>query len=259
MKHYWAFLFLLVPILGLLTVVLAPNFNDGLPPDVSENGRAIDRWFIFLLYVAGISFVFMECALCYSLWHCSGRSSREPRKSRHGSRLLKAAWTILPTFVFLLIAVYQVKTLADAQARRPDVPITAEVTGRQFRWDVRYPGADGLLHTPDDMVCVDGDIHLPSQQEVLLVIKSGDVLHRFSMPNLRILQDVAPGTEQYVWFMCREPRAAVDMMFGEPWLWGASNRKGLATFEPDEDFKSWLTRKAAEQNAHRVPEPPHAE
>ena len=84
----------------------------------------------------------------------------------------------------------------------------AEVTGRQFKWDFRYPGPDGELYTPDDIVRVDGEIHFPAvDEEVLLIIKSHDVLHSFFLPNLRMKQDVVPGMEQYMWFKAARPAA----------------------------------------------------
>ena len=80
-------------------------------------------------------------------------------------------WTILPAVTLLFIAIYQMNAWADAKMRKPNIPVTAEITGRQFNWDVRYPGPDGKLHTPDDIIRVDGEIHFPANEEVLLIIK----------------------------------------------------------------------------------------
>ena len=147
---------------------------------------------------------------------------------------------------------------ADAKMRRPDIPVTAEITGRQFNWDVRYPGADGELHTPDDIVRHDGEIHFPANEEVLLIIKSADVLHSFFLPNLRIKQDVVPGMEQFMWFKARQ-EDQVDIVCAELCGWGHYKMKGRAVFENREKYDEWLRLKADEQRERRAPAPVEAE
>ena len=161
---------------------------------------------MFILWLTGIIFIATEGALFYFMWKYDARTNPEPVKFSHGSHTLEVVWTILPAVTLLFIAIYQMNAWADAKMRQPNIPITAEITGRQFNWDVRYPGADGELHTPDDIVRVDGDIHFPSGEEVLLIIKSADVLHSFFLPNLRMKQDVVPGMEQYMWFKATRDR-----------------------------------------------------
>jgi len=250
-KHFWAIVFLTVPIFGVLTFVVAPHFNHWFPPDISEHGRVIDRLFMFILWLTGTIFVATECALFYFAWKYNGQTNPEPVKFSHGSHTLEVVWTILPAVTLLFIAIYQMNAWADAKMRRPDIPVTAEVTGRQFNWDVRYPGNDGVLHTPDDIIRVDGDIHFPSGEEVLLIINSRDVLHSFFLPNLRMKQDVVPGMAQYMWFKAREP-AVVDIVCAELCGWGHYKMKGRATFEPREKYNEWLKQKYAEQQARHV-------
>lgn len=252
MRHFWAFLFLLVPILGVLTFVLAPYYNHAFPRDISEQGHVIDQLFMFILSLTGIIFVGTEVCLFYFMWKYNSQSNAEPVKYSHGSHTLEVVWTILPAVTLLFIAIYQMNAWADAKMRRPNVPVTAEVTGRQFNWDVRYPGLDGELHTPDDIVRVDGDIHFPSGEEVLLSIKSADVLHSFFLPNLRIKQDVVPGMQQYMWFKCREPKEVVDIVCAELCGWGHYKMSARATFEPRAEYNAWLKEKAAEQSVRQV-------
>jgi cytochrome c oxidase subunit 2 len=241
-----------VPIGGVLTFVVAPYYNIWFPPDISEHGRVIDQLFMFILWLTGIIFVATECALFYFMWKYDARSNPAPAKFSHGSHTLEVVWTILPAVTLLFIAIYQMNAWADAKMRRPDIPVTAEITGRQFNWDVRYPGADGELHTPDDLVRVDGDIHFPSGETVLLLIKSGDVLHSFFLPNLRLKQDVVPGMAQYMWFKVPEAGAPVDIVCAELCGWGHYKMKGRATFQTRSEYSAWLEEKYAEQQARTI-------
>jgi cytochrome c oxidase subunit 2 len=251
-KHFWAFVFLLVPIFGVLTFVVAPYYNMSFPRDISEHGRVIDQLFYFILWLTGILFVITEGALFYFAWKYNARTNPEPAKFSHGSHTLEVVWTILPAVTLLFIAIYQMNAWADAKMRRPDIPVTAEITGRQFNWDVRYPGPDGELYTPDDIIRVDGDIHFPSGEEILLSIKSADVLHSFFLPNMRMKQDVVPGMQQFMWFKCREPKETVDIVCAELCGWGHYKMAGRATFEPRSEYDAWLAEKAAEQQARRI-------
>jgi cytochrome c oxidase subunit 2 len=259
-KHFWAIVFLMVPVFGVLTFVLAPYFHLSFPQDISEHGRVIDQLFYFILWLTGIIFIVTECVLFYFMWKYNTRLNPEPVKFSHGSHTLEVVWTIMPAVTLLFIAIYQMNAWADAKMHRPvlgpplpdGTPIvTAEITGRQFNWDVRYPGDDKRLHTADDIVRVDGDIHFPSGEEVLLIIKSADVLHSFFLPNLRMKQDVVPGMEQYMWFKARQT-GRVDIVCAELCGWGHYKMKGRATFQPRSEFNAWLEEKLAEQQARTL-------
>jgi cytochrome c oxidase subunit 2 len=250
-KLFWALVFLLVPVGGVLTFVVAPYYNIWFPPDISEHGRVIDQLFMFILWLTGILFIATECALFYFMWKYNSRSNPAPAKFTHGSHTLEVVWTILPAVTLLFIAIYQMDAWADAKMRKPDIPVTAEITGRQFNWDARYPGADGKLHTADDIVRVDGDIHFPSGEQVLLVIKSADVLHSLFLPNLRLKQDVVPGMEQHMWFKARE-NGRFDIVCAELCGWGHYKMKARATFQPRSEYNAWLEEKLAEQQARTV-------
>lgn len=252
MKHFWALVFLTVPVLGVLTFVVAPYYNLWFPRDISEHGRVIDGLFMFILWLTGFIFLATEGALFYFAWKYNGRTNRQPVKFSHGSHSLEVVWTILPAVTLLFIAIYQMNAWADAKMRRPKMPPTAEITGRQFNWDVRYPGADGELHTPDDILRYDGDIHFPSGEEVLLIIKSADVLHSFFLPNLRLKQDVVPGMEQYMWFKARDT-GQFDIVCAELCGWGHYKMKGRATFETRNKYNAWLDQKLAEQHERHAP------
>jgi cytochrome c oxidase subunit II len=247
-NRFWSLVFLLVPVLGVATFIVAPMRGIWFPQDISVHGRVIDQLFMFILWLTGTVFIATECTLFYFMWKYNANSNPNPVKFSHGSHTLEVVWTILPTVTLLFIAIYQMNAWADAKMRKPNVPITAEVTGRQFNWDVRYPGADGQLHTPDDIIRQDGLIHFPVNEEVLLIIKSADVLHSFFLPNVRMKQDVVPGMEQNMWFKVTVA-GEYDIVCAELCGWGHYKMKGRVTFETREEFNEWLKQKYAEQEA----------
>ena len=257
MGRFWSILFLAVPVLGVGTFVWAmadlwPMQGHWLPANINDHGQVIDNLFIFILVLTGIIFILTNLVLVWVLWKFDTTKSVQPVAFTHGSHTLEVVWTILPAVTLLFIAIYQMNAWADAKMRRPtNVDVTAEITGRQFNWDVRYPGADKEFHTPDDIIRTDGDIHFPANEEVLLVIKSTDVLHSFFLPNLRMKQDVVPGMDQYMWFRALDT-GEFDIVCAELCGWGHYKMKGRATFEPREKFDKWLQAKWEEQQTRTI-------
>lgn len=266
MGRFWSLVFLAVPILGVLAFVVAiagigPFERHWLPDNVNEYGGIIDQLFMFILYLTGIIFVGTGVALFWFLWKYDETKNAEPVKYTHGSHTLEIIWSILPAATLLFIAIYQMNAWADHKLRRPidgpgpdgvagtadDVPRAAivEVTGRQFEWRIRYAGADKIIGTPDDVHTVN-DLHLPANEDVVIQIKSMDVLHSFFLPHVRVKQDVVPGMKQFVWFKGNKS-GVYDIVCAELCGWGHYKMRGKMTLESREKFDAWLANLAAEQ------------
>ena len=249
MGKLWSLLFLLVPILGVLCFAIAPALHSWLPEDVSSHGHRIDHLFYFILYLTGIVFVATEVALFWFMWRYDGKNQVKGAKFTHGSHSLEVVWTILPAATLLFIAIYQMNAWADAKMRKPQIPPMFEVTARQFEWRIRYPGlkAQGVLGDQDDILVVN-DLHIPVNEEVLLDLKSMDVLHSFFLPNMRVKQDAVPGSKIPVWFRATKT-GVYDLVCAELCGWGHYKMKGRLTIESREDFDRWLEKKWREQEA----------
>jgi cytochrome c oxidase subunit II len=265
----WSIFFLLVPILGVAVFVWAmadawPMRGHWLPENVNEHGVVIDNLFLFILILTGVIFVATGLVLFWFLWKYAASSNPEPVKYSHGSHALEVVWSILPAATLLFIAIYQMNAWADAKMRRPTIieggqevpkPPIVEVTGRQFEWRMRYAGEDGIIGTPDDVFTVN-ELRLPAFEDVVITIKTEDVLHSFFLPNLRIKQDLVPGMKQYVWF--RPTRTGTyDIVCAELCGWGHYKMRGELVLETREDFDAWLkeTYEAQEQTTFEPAEP----
>ena len=152
-----------------------------------------------------------------------------------------------PAVLLLFLAIYQMNAWADMKMRRPVMKPTVEVVARQFEWRLRYPGPDGDLGTPDDLFLVN-DLHVPVDEDILVQLKSMDVLHSFFLPNLRVKQDAVPGMKIPVWFKASEV-GQYDLVCAELCGWGHYKMKGRITIESREDFDAWLEAKYREQEA----------
>ena len=267
MGRFWSILFLMVPVLGVMTFVCAiadiwplsggafafPR-NNWLPENINDQAHVIDSLFTFILYLTGVIFIVTAGALFWFMWKYDADRNTEPVKFTHGSHNLEIVWSILPAATLLFLAIYQMDAWADAKINRPtevvgnrEIPQRplVRVTGRQFEWRLRYAGEDGELGTKDDVLLVN-DLHIPLDKVVVIQIEAEDVLHSFFLPNLRIKQDVVPGMTQFTWFRANKV-GTYDIVCAELCGWGHYKMRGRLTIESEEKFNKWLAQKFEEQ------------
>ncbi|MEX0713040.1 MAG: cytochrome c oxidase subunit II [Pirellulales bacterium] len=253
MGKFWSLLFLLVPVLGVGLFWWAPGAGYWLPRDISRHGHQIDHLFYFVLVLTGVVFVATEGVLFWFLWRYDATTNRDPATYMHGSHNLEVIWTILPAATLLFIAIYQMNAWADVKMRAPPgMRPTVEVTARQFEWRLRYPGPDNRFGTLDDIHHVN-DLHVPVDTDILVDLKSMDVLHDFFLPHLRIKQDAVPGMNIPVWFRAMEI-GTYDLVCAELCGWGHYKMKGRLTVESRDAYDQWLAEMYARQQATQDPQ-----
>jgi cytochrome c oxidase subunit II len=249
--RFWSFLFLLVPILGVGVFVWAmmgwyPLQGHWLPSNINAHGGVIDRLFIFILYLTGVIFIATSLALFWFMWKYDAEKNTQPVAYMHGSHALEVVWSILPAATLLFIAIYQMNAWANQKMKRPllstgpdkvaytadDIPLPplAEVAGRQFEWRIRYAGKDNIVGTPDDLQIVN-DLHVPVNEEIVLAIKSQDVLQCM---------------KQYVWFKATET-GSYDIVCAELCGWGHYKMRGRITIDTKENYEKWYKQQMDEQ------------
>ncbi len=259
MSRLWSILFLLVPIAGVAISIWSANNGYWLPTDLSAHGHMIDHLFVFCLWLTGAVFVVTEVVLAWFMWKYDAKGdAKEPVKFTHGSHNLEVVWTIVPAATLLFIAIYQMNAWASIKMDVPQEPdIEVEVVARQFEWRIRYPGKDRIFNTRDDLHTVNA-LHIPVGKQVLVRLKSQDVLHDFFLPHLRIKQDAVPGMVIPVWFKAErisdsdvggETSANYDLVCAELCGWGHYKMKGQLTIETEDKFNEFLANVEKEQEA----------
>src|SRR5262249_27781058 len=104
----------------------------------------IDGQFALTYIVMGIIFVAAQLALGYLVWKYREQPSAQPVRYSHGNTTLEVLWTTLTAILFIGLNLMGSHVWASerfAPAQSTAVPV--EVTGMQFAWYFRYPGADG--------------------------------------------------------------------------------------------------------------------
>ena len=153
-----------------------------LPENISATLNQFDILFYVIFWLSGI--LFIGLLLFGFFFVLSGKRQYPDQKAKkqitHNIKL-EIIWTVIPTFIVLIIFVWGFK---EYLVMRTTVPNALEVyvKGKSWFWEFTYPNGKKAI---DELV-------VPVNQPIKLIMSSDDVLHSFFLPNLRIKRDVIP-------------------------------------------------------------------
>lgn len=214
-----------------------------LPEGVSSYSGRIDGLFRLILWITGIVFVIVESLLLFFLFRYRHREGRRAHYT-HGNNRMEVAWTIVPAFICVVLALLSRRTWADIKQQMPKEAMPVEITAEQFAWNIRYPGKDGKFETPDDIVTLN-QLHFPVGRAVVVTLRSKDVIHSFFLPEFRVKQDAVPGMSTRIWFDGQRV-GHWEIACAELCGLGHYRMKGFITVESQEEFDKWLADQAAQ-------------
>ncbi len=262
----WSILFGLAAVFSVAAFLYAPfaaewwlpNPPGELHHSVSTLGREIDFLFLIILAITGLVFIGTQVVLVWGAYKFTDQLDQQGNPVRratysHGNHRLEVVWTLIPAAILVFIAVYQLGTWARIKypSRAPRVPPLAEITARQFQWVVRYPGPDGKLNSPDDLILIN-DLHFVKNKQALIYLKSSDVLHSFFLPYMRVKQDAVPGLTIPVWFDS-DRAGSFELACAELCGWGHYKMRGkVVVHETEAEFEKWASDRLAEQNRSQL-------
>lgn len=156
---------------------------DWLPPATTEQaGRTFGLlWFLF--WASAVFFVIVTTILIYSIWKWRAKDDDlEDGPPIHGDTKLEVIWTVVPSIVLIVVAVYGYIVLDRNEAVAAD-RVTIDVYAQQFNWTYGYP--DAGIET--------GNLVLPVGKQVQLNLRARDVIHDFWVPQFGVKGDAVPG------------------------------------------------------------------
>ncbi len=195
--------------------------NMLLPEAASEHGKKIDEMFNLTLILTTVVFIATHIALFAFAYFYKSNGKRKAYYYPHNNTLEKI-WTIVPALALTVLVLMGFLTWRSIFYKIEDPnnkPLSIEVTSSQFVWDVRYPGADGIVgkknyklitalnalgidftdkNTIDDQFA--DEIVIPVNKPVRFALTSKDVLHSFYMPHFRVQLNTVPGMTSYFEF-----------------------------------------------------------
>jgi len=195
--------------------------NMILPEAASEHGVKIDQMFNLTLIITTIVFVATHIVLFAFAYFYKSTGKRKAYYYPHNNAL-ERIWTVIPALVLTVLVLMGFLTWRSIFYKIEDPknkPLSIEITSSQFQWDVRYPGADGVvgkknykLITSINALGIDftdrnnlddqfaDEIVLPVNKPVRFILTSKDILHSFYMPHFRVQLNTVPGMTSYFEF-----------------------------------------------------------
>ncbi len=238
----------------------------GLPIQASAHAAEIDQMTILVHWLMLILFVGWGTFFIYVLFRF--RASRNPQADYAGVKSHLS--NHLEIGVAVIEAVLLIGFAIPAWAHRVDVfPSEEEATvvrvvGEQFAWNVQYPGPDGTFGRRDiqlispsnplgldrddpnakDDIAIINQLNLPVDRPVLVHLSSKDVIHSFTLLELRVKQDAIPGHDIPVWF---EPTQVGEWEIGCSQLCGLGHyrMRGFVTVQTAADYQAWYDEEQA--------------
>ena len=187
----------LFSILAGLVTLISPAGALAAPPSplnpASPGARSIAHLHNVILVIATIVFAIVAGLLIYSLIRFRRKSEDdpEPDQSFHGNATLETIWTLIPVGILVVLLVLTFQTFREINPNRP-TDLTIRVIGKQWLWEIQYPGYDNITLT--------GEMYVPVNKDVRVEITSDDVIHSFWIPQFGGKTDAIPGKLQIAWF-----------------------------------------------------------
>lgn len=177
----------------------------------SEHGVLIDSMFLWTSIICGIVFVITQVLLFWFAFQYRARKGHKAEHFAHDNKL-EVIWTVIPAITLTILVAMGIEAWYNITDPPSEDARVVEVTAEQFKWTVRYPGADDELGKREfllidgvntlgmdfeDERCMDdmlvSEIHLEVGKEVVFKLGAKDVLHSFYLPDFRVKMDCVPG------------------------------------------------------------------
>jgi cytochrome c oxidase subunit 2 len=184
----------IIIILAVVTVVGAVTVFQ-LPDPATDQGQRTHNLYQPVLAISFIVFFGVTSGIIWAIFRYRRRSEDEMPEQIHGSSILEATWTIVPIIILVALFVPALILVLDLKTPPDDPDLTVEAIGHQWWWEFTYPD-DGVTvqATPPNYDNLEPPrLVLPVDKDVVIRVRSTDVVHSFSAPHTLYKIQAIPG------------------------------------------------------------------
>jgi len=271
-----AFLMLVFLVGGLIGVWYCNERlkNKILPEAASDHGERIDSMIWITLAITGIVFVITQILLFWFSYKYQERENRRAFYFPHNNRL-EVIWTVIPAITLTILVGFGLYYWFQITGDAPKDAIQVEVTGKQFNWEFRYPGKDGVFGKKyykevneaksnplgqiwsdpanHDDIYVTNEMHIVVGKPVKLIINAKDVIHDVGLGHFRMKMDAVPGIPTTMWFTPKYTTRQMREKYGPDFNYeiscqemcgkGHYSMRGTVIVETQAEYDAWLASK----------------
>jgi cytochrome c oxidase subunit 2 len=276
------FLLLAFLIFGLIGVYYCNEALKGkiLGEAASVHGERVDNMLYITIAITGIVFLITQVLLFWFSYKYQEKEGAQAFYFPHNNKL-EIIWTVVPAITLTILVGFGLYYWFQITGEAPKNSQVVEVVGKQFAWEFRYPGRDGVLgrryfkmidetkgnplgqiwddKANNDDIYVTQEMHVVVNKPVKLIIGAKDVIHDVGLPHFRMKMDAVPGVPTTMWFTPKfttkqmkekygsdfQYEIACDQMCGQ----GHFGMKGIIVVETQPEFDAWI---AGKQPQHEV-------
>ena len=242
---------------------------------VASNWSRIDDTVTLTFWVTGFVFVVVNLFMAYVVLRYRHRKGARAEYQPESKKLEGVLVLLTSVGIAAMLAPGLLAWAKFVQVPK-DIAVV-EVLARQWYFNFRFPGADGVLGTvdarfsddanpfginPDDAAGQDDvlisapQLHLPIGKPVKINLRSIDVLHDFTVPQFRAKMNAVPGLVTYFWFT---PTRTGEFTAYCEQLCGIAHyaMRGKVVVDEAPAFETWLSGNPtfAQSRAHPAADP----
>lgn len=226
---------------------------------IASNWGAIDDTISLTFWVTGTVFVGVNLFMAYCVIRFRQRKGNRAAYEPESKKL--EAWLVGLTAVGVAAMLAPGLLVWGKFVNVPEDAAVIEAVGQQWYWSYRLPGKDGKLGTvdsryvsdknpfgmnpddpdgTDDVLIANPEVHLPLGKPVKVILRSKDVLHDFTVAQLRVKMDLVPGLVTHIWFTPTRT-GTFDILCEE--LCGIAHfaMRGRLIVEEEPAYQAWLS------------------
>jgi cytochrome c oxidase subunit II len=237
-----------------------------MPEGVSVLSREIYGMHMIMFWICLVIAVFTFGAMILAMVKFrKSRGAVADQKFLHNARL-EAAWTIVPVFILIGMAIPSVEKLITIEDTT-DSGLTIKVTGYQWYWQYEYlesgvsffsrldrasdmarqkgSGIDPAT-VPNYLREVDKPLVIPTGVKIRLLLTANDVIHAWWVPEFGMKRDAIPGFVNEMWISVDEDKPGTYRgQCAE--LCGADHgfMPIVVIAKPKAEFEAWLAEQGA--------------
>ena len=231
-------------------LVSSSPMQSALHPAGPQAAR-IERLWWLMFWVAVAVFVAVISVLSGAVGRSRSKTADMPppiletaAPDRTATKFISVAVAIMVIVLFVLLVDSVIAGKNETQSLVSKNPVSIQVTGHQWWWEVTYPNNDAsqTLETADE-------IHIPVGVPVVINTASQDVIHSFWVPNLNGKRDLIPGYSTAFWIQADKP----GVYRGQCAEFCGIQHAKMAFYlvaQSKEEFQQWL-----QQQLKSAPEP----
>ena len=208
---------------GLISLLSSKTYAAWDDMNMTEGVTAISQevfgLHMLIFWICVVIGLIVFSIMFYSMFAFTKKRNPNPSKFHENSKL-ELAWTIVPFFILVFMAIPASNTLTKIYDDT-EGDINIQVVGYQWKWQYKYLEDDidffQNLTTDWDEIYnktpkgehyleeVDEAVVIPVGKKVRFLITANDVIHSWWMPDFAIKQDAIPGFINTAWTVVDKP------------------------------------------------------